>query len=305
MASAQRFGIFPCSFVHAGGTLNLTQMDSFDCQTGVQKAEIIPGGAVDRAHIGIASAQPKATFSTRDLATLFTDVSISAGLALTGTATFRLQEREDGSTFGTGTTHETFVGQTGFLYPTQIQASQDGADGASATCEVVPLWDGSNAPWIHNTSVDFGAVSAPAFVSRFFLGPVYHNSGQLAGVKSVTVNTGINYDAQRFDGEPYARRGAIVARQPTITFTLAKVDAVQALNMFGAPVSSSFAVYFQKGVASGTRVAAATAQHCKISCTAGDITQDNVSVSGTDDGMVNVTVMPTGTLAVSVASAIP
>lgn len=305
MASAERFSLFPCAFVHAGGTLNLTQMDGFDVKGNSRKNAIIPGGAVDRAHIGIASAAPSATFNTRDLTTLFTDVSGSAGLAISGAATFRLQERSNSSTFETGATHETFTAASGFLYPTSISASQDGEDGASCSCEFVPHWDGSTNPFVHNTGVNFDAVNAPAFVSRFFLGPVYSNTTQIAGVVSINVDFGITYDARPFNGAPYASLGAIIKREPTLSITVAKIDTLSALTMFGNAVDTSFSIYLQKGVASGTRVAGATSTHCKISCTAGDMTNDSVSVTGNDDGTATLTVMPTTVVAVSVASAIP
>lgn len=306
MASAKRFSNYTATFIHgAAQTLSLTQMESFAVEPNPTKAEIIPGGLVDRAAVLTAGAAPRVRFGTRDLATLFGTVSTSAGLALTGAATFRLQEREDGGTFITGATDETITTTGGFIYVESITATQEDANGAIANCVCIPLWDGSTDPLVHTTGVNFSGVGAPAFVSQFFLGPVYHNSVAIDGITSVTIDCGVNYDAKAFNGDPYAKLGAIVTRTPSISFVTAKADAAAALNVFGNAITSSLACYFWKAVDSGTRVAVATAQHCKISTTSGDWCHDDVSVTGNDDGTVTLKVTPKAALAVSVASAIP
>jgi hypothetical protein len=70
-------------------------------------------------------------------------------------------------------------------------------------------------------------------------------------------------------------------------------------------LSGVLAVYFWKGSDAGSRVAAATASHCKISGATGVWSDDSIKASNNDDGTVDISVMPTGTLTVSVASAIP
>jgi hypothetical protein len=305
MASAKRFSLYTASFVHAGGTLDINQLESFSVEPTIQRAEVIPGGLNDRSAVLIASAQPRVRFATRDLATLMATVSISGGLALTGAATFRMQERTSGGTFETGATQETWAATGGFLYVDSFSASQDDVNGVIANCIFIPLWDGTNDPLIHNTGVDFTLVTAPAFVSNFYLGPIYHAGAALDGIQNVTVNAGVNYEAKAFNGDPYPRLGAIVTRQPTIQFTTAKVDAGGALAIFGRAISTGVVVYFQKAVDSGTRVAAATSQHVKITAASGDWSHDDVSVTGNDDGTLTFMATPKSTLAISVASAIP
>lgn len=305
MATAKRFSIYTGSFIHAGGTLDIKQIESMAIETNVTRTEVIPGGLVDRAAVLTASATPRARIGTRDLTGTLNTVSISAGLAMTNTSTLRMQERSSGSTFETGATQETWTATGGFLYVDSISASQDDAQGALCNLIFVPLWDGTNDPWVHNTGINFSGVTAPAFNSQFFLGPVYHNSTEIDGITNVTVNAGVNYDPKAFNGDPFARIGAIVTRQPTITFTTAKVDAVSALDMFGRAVTSSLVVYFRKAVDSGTRVADATGSHISVTCSSGDWAHDDVSVSGNDDGTVNITVTPKGTIATSVTATIP
>lgn len=306
MASSKRFGIYPATLVHATGSVSLSQLDRVEFRPNVSRAEIIPGGAVDRAHVGIASASPQVMIGTRDLSGFFGGVSGTTGLALatpsSDSTTLFFQERSDAGTFESGTTHEKYVVRTGFIAPQQLTASQDDEQGASLTATIWALWDGTNEPI---TRASASALSgAPAFSSRFFLGPVYHNGSQIDGIIQTTVDFGIGYVARAFNGDPYPRLGSITTRTPRITFTVAKLDDLASLSMFGRGITSSFAVYYWKGMANATRVAAATTEHVKISCSAGHWGDDTIQVSGNDDGTAEVTVLPTGTLTISTSSAL-
>tara|TARA_Y100001963_G_scaffold99697_1_gene137242 strand:+ start:15953 stop:16813 length:861 start_codon:yes stop_codon:yes gene_type:complete len=286
--------------------LTLDQVDGVDPSTNATEAEIIPGGAVDRAHVGIGSASPTVGLRTRDLVTFFGTVSATAGLAVAGASTFYFQRRDDGGTFKTGSSNHSYTSTNGFLRPTTITASQDDTDGAMLQSEFTPLWDGTTTePLVHNASVDIDSEATPAFNSRFFLGPVYHNAAQLDGITSITVDYGINYVAEAFNGDAYAKTGAIVTRQPVFTFVTKDWAVGAALDMFGRTVTSSLAIYLQKGLAGGTREPAASTVHCKIGCTAGYWRLDEASVQGTEDGQQTFSVRPTGTITTVTNSAIP
>lgn len=307
MTTAQRFGLFPCSVVHAGGTLNLAQMQDFNVTPQAQKDRFFAPGSVDpKAHI-LTAADPQITFGTQDLATYFGTVSATVGLALTGAgATFRLQERStlDG-VFETSTTHETFTAARGLVIPTQLSSSQDDQTGAVLQSTLVVLYDSSTSPIVHNTGVDFATAPTPAFVGEFFQGPVYHNGSEIPGITSTRIDFGITFATKRTSGQVYPTLGAITQRAPVFNFTTLKADVTASLDIFQRALSGTLACYFWKGADAGSRVAAATASHCKVSAATGVWNDESIQVSGNDDGTVNIAVMPTGTMAVSVASAIP
>lgn len=306
MAAAQVFEIFPCSFIYTGPTtLNLAQMNSFRCESGGQFSRVRVGGSVYTLANLLNQARPRATFQTADLATYFGAVSVTAGLKITSTATFRLGEREDCGIFMTSTEHVTVTATKGILWPLSLSAEQDSQNGAVLQSAFMPLYDGTNDPWVVTDAVDFSGAPAAAFGSQFFLGPVYHNSSELAGVTRVSIDFGIDVRGITQTPGPYARAAAIYDVNPMLRFTTKKVDLAAAVDMFARAVTSSFAIYLQKGAASSDRVAAATTSHCKISCTAGTIETEDVDGSAGDDAVVNILVRPTSALAISVASAIP
>ena len=294
--------------IKLNNALSLTQIDRWGIQPNTNRSTIIPGGAIDPAHIGVGSGQPSITFATRDFSALFASASISAGLSCAATSTFIAQKRTEGGTFDntSGSTHLTLTCAKGFYYPTQITASQDDNDGAVVEGTFVPLWDGTNDPIALNADQAINSFSAPAFSSRYFLGPVYHAGAEVAGVTSITVDPGIRYEAKAFSGDPFPTHGAIYSREPSLSFTVVDVDAADSLTaLFGSAISTGLIFYLQKGVASGTRVAVGTSQHVKITAASGDWNMDDMSIQGNDDGTVTFSGVPTTTLALVTNSAIP
>lgn len=304
--SAERFTLFPASITHAGGTMNLAQMQGFNVQTQTRKARIQPAGSVDPAAHVLAFADPVVRFGTRDLATLLATVSPSAGLKLSGSgAFFRLRERDDGGTFLTGATHETYDVAQGLVVLDTLTANQDDEQGAICQCMLHATYDGANEPIVHNTGVDFSLAPSPAFVSEYWLGPAYHNGAEIKGLVSSSVEFGVNVSPRRVSGQVFAQKLAIVRRQPVLRLTILKADATAALSLFTRGLSGTFSLYFQKGVNNGARVAANSASHVKISATAGEWSDEEITAEENDDGTVSIVVMPTGVLSTSVASTIP
>lgn len=305
--SSPRFSIFPWSCVYAGPTtLNLRQMDDVGISPSSNKAIIYPGGSLDAGAIIENMADPMLRFSTRDLTTLFGAISPVTGLYCTGGATARFQVRAQGATFSTGGSHTTFASTLGWLLPQSLRASQDDAQGAVAQCTYTALFDGTNKPFTYAINTDLDAATTPSFISAFFLGPVYLGSSEIPGVIESNVDFGIDIRPTRSAGFVYADNASVVRRAPRVTFRTLKVSAVSDItSLFGNAFGSAIKVYYRKGVSGGARVADATTSHCMVTVSAGDWTPDDISVRDNADGTLNVTVTPTGTIAISVASAIP
>lgn len=307
MASAERFCLFPCSVIHgAAQTLNFAQIQDFAVNPNGTIDEFYAPGSVDRKANILANASPHITFGTQDLVTYFGAISPIVGLALTGAGTFRIQERSNlDGVFETGATHETFTATGGLIVPTRLTASQDEQTGCVMQSMFHALYNGSVEPIVHNTGVDFAGAPAPAFVSEFFLGPVYHNAAQVKGITQVAVDFGIQFVPKRTSGEVWATLGAITRRSPLFTFTTLKSDVDATISLFNRALSGVFAFYLWKGADAGSRVAIASTVHCKISCATGAWSTDSIQVTGHDDATSNISIRNTGVISVSVASAIP
>lgn len=307
MATSTTYSLFPASFVHAGGTLNLQQLQDVGLQPDARKALVIPGGALDAGAVLMPMAEPRARFVTRDLTTLLGTVSLLTGLACTGACTLRYQKRTNGGTFATSTSHVTLAGSSGgFVSVDEITAEQDAQDGCRANCSFWPFSsDGITVPIAPTDSVDFDAASQPAFTSAFFLGPAYLDSTEIDGVVGCTIRSGINFRLLRQGGEPHQRTGHIVERTPEIRLRILKVNYLTTMGLFGAALGASLKVYMAKGVHGGARVSYGSSVHLKVTVSAGDWTPDSVQVAGSDHTTVELVIRPSTALAFSVASAIP
>jgi len=306
MAGAGRFEIAPFTIVHGSAqSLHLQQLQNCRVVAGSQMTRVRPGGTVRQLAMLLARANPEVNFATRDLTTFFGAVSPTVGLPATGNTTIRLMEREEGGAFVTSADNLTLTATGGLLIPMSLAAERDSTDGAVLQAKFIPKYDGTNLPLAVADSVDFSAAPVAAFTSQFYLGPVYHNSAEILGVVSSSVEFGITVAAVPHSPGPYNKSVCVVDIAPRLVFSVTKVDAVAAVNMFSRALTSSVALYYQKGTASTDRVAAGTTSHCKVSCTAGAIETQEMGGEAGQDALLQITVHPTSDLAVSVASAIP
>lgn len=302
---SNRYSVYPATVTSDSTDYDFRQMDSYSFAPNTSKTAYIPPGSLDVANVGLAKAMPMHRFSTRDLVTAFTNISPTVGLDIDGGATFRYQQRLCSNGFDTTAVHVGRSVNAGFLKMANLSASSDDTDGAMLQLELYSTSsDGLTAPDTKAASQNFSAVSTPTFTSRFFFGPVYLDGSKIAGVERVSIDFGLNCEAKTFD-LVYPQCYTIVSRQPRITFsgTNAAIDA--AISSFINDNGGTLAVYFRKGVHGGARVADATTSHAKVSFTSGEYSVDDESITNNGDGTFSFTTIPTGTLAISVASAIP
>lgn len=300
MATTNRYGIYPAQLV-GGSTITLQQLHGVTITPGANKDVVIPGGAVDPSAIPMIFADSRVQFATHDLVTAL-GVSITAGFPITASSLIQWQARDNGGTF-VGSGANVAVSLTkGWVGISSISASQDGP--AELGLTVWPLYDGTNAPLVPAASQNL--TSTPTFTSKFYLGPVTLNGTALNAVTGVSINPGIDYRTNRGSGDVYARVGSIYTRMPTISVTLADAGAAATVgNMFNASASGTVACYFSKGASGGSRVADATASHCKVSAAASVVNPESMSVSNNEDGSVTLIFQVTGTIAAVTNSALP
>ena len=297
---ANRYGIYCASFTHAGGTLDLQQLDSQDLSSGSSYKSIRPGGALSPAAHILSTANPRARFSTTDILTVLTAMGGNFHLACSGGHVMRYQKRLAGGAFATGGSH--FIQSTakGFLHVVSIDVDIDSDDGARMELEYVPLSVAGENPITDTPSQSLASAPVPAFMSQYFMGGVYLGTDQLLGLRRMSWRPGIRFTDRRSDGGVFSRydSSSITAYTLMINLQFLNVEipttiGTTFLNALGAAIKG----YLQRGTtATDGRIAAATTSHIKIAAAAGSWGVDNYSVSGEDDAMSSVGVMPTGTL---------
>lgn len=317
-----RYSIFPSRI----GDLVFRDLTDFSFRTASNKSVVIPGGDLHPRAIVNCCSDPMATFSTKDFDAMFSSsqVTLQGGYAAntaggTAASLFQFQARVDGATFsGAGNaTHTVGSNNKGFLNITDITAQQDDTEGAKISCEFTILSDdGMLEPITWNTATTL--TSTPNFDGIWFLGPVRigaHGSStvQLPGIQSVSIKSGVVYRAPRADGCIYPHNGSVYSIVPeirirTLDFSQLGIKlAAGGISTFGNAFlnpTTTFLIYFQKGVHGGGRVAAATTQHYMVQATTGDNTMDSISVQQIDDATTEVIIRPTGGITMSVGVAI-
>ncbi len=287
-------------------TTHLTQVRGTAVMTGSTRAEITPGGSVDRGAVILSHADPTATLETADLATALAAISPTVGLNCTTGATFRAQRRAAGGVFAGAGNHVLLTADAGFAVPSRLTVRQDDPSGANLSLAFWALSsDGFTAPLTE--TVEQNLANSPTFVGKWFLGPVTYDGDRMPGVLGWEVDFGLGYSPKRHDGEVFAREGAIIARRPVFRFTVDELDNAATIgNLFLAALGGNIVLYARKGAPGGTRVADATEQHIAVTATAGAWGVSDVSVQGVEaDYGMTIEVIPTGTISVSTAAAIP
>ncbi len=315
--SFDRYSIYGANL---GGIL-LRDLFDLSVLSNTKKSIVIPGGDVHPRAIVTCCADPVLRMSTKDLNALFAGnpkIQLvsghrvhSGGAEGTTTGLFQFQKRADGGTFEASNTNSHIVMQNskGFVYLESIAASQDDERGVTATINYAAhSVDGEASPFSVFDPTQLSATVSPLFGSIFYLGPVRIGQvgGSLAnlpGVRSWSLRAGIDYRSPRADGKVFAQNGSINAIVPEITIETLDCSAVDAfLTSFfarGFTTGSAFNFFLRKGVHGGLREADASAVHFLIVANTGENQTDEITVQGPEDGMLRLTVRPTGGLVVT------
>jgi len=303
---SNRYSGYPATITPNGDTLHLRQMEGYSWSPNGQKSYLRPGGSLDRVSAVLHSARPVHSFQTRDLESIFANISVATITPDEG-ATWRWQHRNCAGSFKTGTAH---IGKTslgGIIKPVSLNCSEEDANGASVSIEYHSLSDdGLNPPDTKTNSVNFASAPTPTFVSQFFMGPTRHNGAAFEGIDQVSINFGLNVSSKLF-ANVFPVCATLESRDPSITLTGTNLALNAAINQFiAATTGSGFIQYLRRGSNNGSRVADASSVHAAISLSAGCWSVDDESWSSTADGKVSVTVVAIGgSLGLVTNSAIP
>ncbi len=306
--SEQRYSIYTATLAPAApaNVVDFPSIDDHRWTPNATKAPYRPGGSVDKAFQGLSIAMPMHEFETCDLTTVLGTIDPLVGYDCGLGATFRRIRRLDNDVFEATTEtdkHVIFNSTSGFACIKEISVRQDDAAGAKATVMYQPFSsDGLAVP----ETVSLGAINgatSPAYVSRFFMGPVAVDQTQVPSVDGFTVDFGKEFSAKLFNGSTFPRCGMIVSRDPSFKITCAASDFSVTYRAFTNSDTVSLYLMKESATTANSRVAKTTAEHIKISGT-GEFSPDEDSVSQNEDSSVSFTVDIVGTIAVSTSSLI-
>lgn len=278
------------------GGLTLKQVTDGSYAPGAQPIAARASGNIDPDQYFGGPAEPKAMFSSGDIAGVLAGLSVTAGLAVaSGTITIPFRKRSQQAGFASGGSHFTVSGTNGLIVPTRFRAAQDD----EAALAELECWfrstDGLTVPAAVNVNQ---SLAAQSFNAQFAMGPVTVNGSAIPEIVEASVNPGITVRSSRHDGGIYPQKLYIVERRPTIDITFEDFDEAVAVYQ----VMTECEVFFRKRSGVGF-VSDATEQHIKFSFADGIATTEQLQASGQQDGRATIR-LHGETLTASAASAI-
>lgn len=244
-----------------------------------------PAGQTGPMFAGSHGAVPDVQFTTKQIGDLLDEMTAEAIAADLTAGSVDLYYKK-GNPHGlreadAGLLHERYrLTTNALLYLQSIRASQ-GSD-AEATARLLPVWDGTNNPIIPTGSLALAGTSSASHT--YTLGRIDLNGTNISGVQEMDLQLNVEPEEVADSGEPYISYGGINRYAPTITLRTRDTTVMRTYGFTGTAVSS-FEVYLRKRSAASINVADGTAEHIKISGTAGLIKARQVSGN---DGMAEV-----------------
>lgn len=302
-----RYEIAPVSVTHTTSTtVNLRQMSSWKIRPQTSRKSVRVGGNINSQGSLLGRAKYTCEFETADLATLLPLITPRSGLKV-DSAVFRLLQRDEAGAFKTGGNHVTWTAANGgALYTSSISVDAESPDGAIASSSFIPYGDTGADPWTIAASVDLDSAPTGTFTSVYFLGGVYVDGTELPGVQSQEIDFGIAFEDVIQTIGPYSETAFVRTAEPVFKVTSTSMASLAGKAVAGFAIGSDVSFYFQKGIIGGGRVAVATAEHIKVSCTAGTIEITDTGGEAPNDAQSQWTIYPSGgTVAINSATAIP
>lgn len=174
-----------------------------------------------------------------------------------------------------GTVHERRRMATGAVYWDRVGATHQ--QDASISCRIVPIYNGTNAPIVSAGSL---ALAGTAAASTFWtLGPVSINGSILPGVKSWSLDLGLQVIVESASGDVYPTFCAIGQRAPVLEVTSLEAGAWTSYGLDGTACTAAIA-YLRKKAPDVSNVADATASHISFTAAKGKINVITTSGGG-------------------------
>lgn len=286
MALQDLYTLYGCSI--AGSTISGIQ--DFAVDHGYTDFQETTDGDVYPRLLGIMEANPMVTCQSLCVASVIDAIPLTGTALGSGTpapGVFYLQKAANKGTRTSGSNHVTGTINDGLAVLGQISAQT--SQKAMATFVAHAIFDGTNDPIAYAGSQALAA--GVAADEAFTVGPVSINGSTIGGVKSITIDPGLQIEKNRSDGDPFPTHVCIMTIRPSITIRVAH-EIMVAYGIDGVQQGATDSiVYLRKLAQLGTRVADATAEHISFTIDDGLFTARTVrgSFPGTLEGEIRLT----------------
>ena len=274
----------------AAGAVYVDGIRSVTLNPGLQSSLEASDGSPYATFASLTAGAPTGSFETTDLKALLDECSAFMAIDDDGThpgIEFFLQSMAQGGTRSTGSAIKLTIGN-GILALSSLELSHQAP--AVLSAEVTARKDGVTAPLAVATGETLPATVYPATSVIWSLGKVVFNGTEIDGLESVSIEFGIEVEAEAADGDVYPTFAMVRQIRPTITLKGVHVDLLSTLSVDGAfYTASQVVIYARKRAEGGTYVADATAEH--VSFTLGKCRVDPGSIDG-DPKSISLTLSP-------------
>lgn len=301
----------------AGGVDDwIDQIVNADMQEGIQVMELSGSSETDREFVAIRSNEPVLNIVTTDLSFLsvcgldgidITPDGSNAGLYAYGRQVPNKARRE-----AVGSTVHIRMNVTdGLLVPVSVQGSHNQPANFTMALHAIlgSAVQSGATPMVFEKDQAI-ATGASQLANVYVPAAVKFTSGGstlVTQISDINVAFGIDVQKRGFNSEVDPTHVSINGRSPTLAFTTTNLEHFVDVGRDGKDCSS-FAVYFQKMTANGSRVAKGTSSHISIVSTSGLLTRGAVGLKHNSPGTGAFTFRPvldTNLFTISTSATIP
>lgn len=256
------------------GSAFIDQMENQNYDAGIEAMLIQANGQVYNQFAAIGLAQPKLSFDTSNLFSVFTagmlGYQVGAGLTNT-TAVFYWRQFQAQGGYKSGNFQESMTMHSGLILPRRLTANT--GERAVIQMEVLPLFDGTNTPFVVVSGVALPAGS-PAIGHVHTAGPCILNGVKFSGIQNLTIDFGIKEMLLKSDGEGYNSFIGVPKVDPVIEFETYDLGAIAALGQ-STNITSTTTFFLTAVQSGGMRYDYSSTEHMSVGVTAGMIYVEN------------------------------
>jgi hypothetical protein len=288
--------IYTLYALDVGGVV-IDQIKSYAVDPGIQHMLISGDSSLDHKHVSVQSQTPTIRFRTDGIKKALNACGVG-GLAIDEAGSINgidvwFRKRDMAGGFAAGASHIKMTVNLGVLAPITLTGNHP--DAAEIEYVLSVLWDGTNDPIVITKNQSLAALS-PDVAAVHTIGPWWVRGTKLVGMRSLSVDFGLNVETKSSDGDVWPRSGHIVSRAAGVTgqtTDLVILDDTTGLGIMGKVESGGTRAFLRKKEMGGGVVLDASAEHIRFTMAEGMISPQEASAEHQGDAIAGLQWVPT------------